>query len=68
MMLKSNYNWQFTGEDVSFDQLAEAGVYFLGDPDLVADQLKEFMTPRAVSDAADRHRQGSATRENAPHR
>ena len=33
-MLKSNYNWQFErDEDVSFDQLAEAGVYFLGDPD-----------------------------------
>ena len=41
-MLKSNYNWQFTGEDVSFDQLAEAGVYFLGDPDSVALQLREF--------------------------
>jgi alkanesulfonate monooxygenase SsuD/methylene tetrahydromethanopterin reductase-like flavin-dependent oxidoreductase (luciferase family) len=41
-LLKSNYNWQFTGEDVSFDQLAEAGVYFLGDPDSVAGQLKEF--------------------------
>jgi limonene 1,2-monooxygenase len=24
-MLKSNYNWQFTGDDVSFDQLAEVG-------------------------------------------
>lgn len=41
-MLKSNYNWQFGGEDVSFDQLAEAGVYFLGDPDSVALQLREF--------------------------
>ena len=41
-MLKSNYNWQFTGEDVSFDQLADAGVYFLGDPDSVALQLREF--------------------------
>ena len=49
-MLKSNYNWQFTGEDVSFDQLAEAGVYFLGDPDSVARQLREFYeAPRAVS-------------------
>ena len=41
-MLKSNYNWQFTGDDVSFDQLAEAGMYFLGDPDSVARQLREF--------------------------
>jgi limonene 1,2-monooxygenase len=41
-MLKGNYNWQFPGEQVSFDQLAEAGVYFLGDPDSVARQLKEF--------------------------
>ena len=41
-MLKSNYNWQFTGDDVSFDQLAEAGMYFLGEPDSVARQLREF--------------------------
>ena len=41
-MLKSNYNLQFTGDTVSFDQLAEAGVYFLGDPDLVARQLRGF--------------------------
>jgi alkanesulfonate monooxygenase SsuD/methylene tetrahydromethanopterin reductase-like flavin-dependent oxidoreductase (luciferase family) len=41
-MLKGNYNWQFSGEKVSFDQLAEAGLYFLGDPDSVARQLKEF--------------------------
>ncbi len=41
-ILKSSYNWQFTGDDVSFDQLAEAGMYFLGDPDTVARQLKEF--------------------------
>lgn len=41
-MLQSNYNWEFTGDDVSFDQLAEAGVYFLGDPDSVVRQLREF--------------------------
>ena len=41
-MLKGNYNWQFSGENVSFDQLAEAGLYFLGDPDSVARQLKDF--------------------------
>jgi alkanesulfonate monooxygenase SsuD/methylene tetrahydromethanopterin reductase-like flavin-dependent oxidoreductase (luciferase family) len=41
-MLKGNYNWQFPGDQASFDQLAEAGLYFLGDPDSVARQLKEF--------------------------
>ena len=32
----------FTGDKVTFDQLAEAGVYFLGDPDTVARQLEQF--------------------------
>ena len=41
-MLKSNFNWQFSGEDVSFDELAETGLYCLGDPDSVTRQLKEF--------------------------
>ncbi len=41
-ILKSNYNWQFKGDDASFDQLADAGVYYLGDPDEVARQLQEF--------------------------
>lgn len=41
-MLKGNYNWQFTGDDLSFDQLVEAGLYFIGDPDSVARQLKDF--------------------------
>jgi alkanesulfonate monooxygenase SsuD/methylene tetrahydromethanopterin reductase-like flavin-dependent oxidoreductase (luciferase family) len=27
---------------VTFDQLAEAGIYYLGDPDTVAKQLREF--------------------------
>lgn len=41
-IIKSNYDLQFAGDTVSFDQLAEAGVYFLGDPDSVARQLREF--------------------------
>jgi limonene 1,2-monooxygenase len=41
-MLRSNYNLQFKGDEVSFDQLAEAGFYCLGDPDTVARQLREF--------------------------
>jgi alkanesulfonate monooxygenase SsuD/methylene tetrahydromethanopterin reductase-like flavin-dependent oxidoreductase (luciferase family) len=41
-IIRSNYNMQFSGDEVSFDQLAEAGVYCLGDPDTVARQLREF--------------------------
>ena len=41
-MLRSNYDLQFKGDEVSFDQLAEAGVYCIGDPDTVARQLREF--------------------------
>ena len=40
-ILKNNYQLPL-GDDISFDQLAEAGVYFLGDPDSVARQLQEF--------------------------
>jgi alkanesulfonate monooxygenase SsuD/methylene tetrahydromethanopterin reductase-like flavin-dependent oxidoreductase (luciferase family) len=41
-IIRSNYDLQFKGDEVSFDQLAEAGVYFLGEPDQVARQLREF--------------------------
>ena len=41
-IIRSNYNMQFQGDEVTFDQLAEAGVYCLGDPDTVAKQLREF--------------------------
>jgi alkanesulfonate monooxygenase SsuD/methylene tetrahydromethanopterin reductase-like flavin-dependent oxidoreductase (luciferase family) len=41
-LLNSNYGLQIPGDDVSFDQLAEAGTYFLGDPDSVAAQLRDF--------------------------
>jgi limonene 1,2-monooxygenase len=41
-ILKTNYDLPIVGDELSFDQLVEAGVYFLGDPDTVADQLREF--------------------------
>ena len=41
-LLKASYGLQIAAEEVSFDGLAEAGVYFLGDPDSVARQLREF--------------------------
>jgi len=41
-IIRSNYDLQFKGDEVSFDQLAEAGVYCLGEPDEVARQLREF--------------------------
>ena len=41
-ILKSSYGLQVSGDDVSFDQLAEAGTYFLGEPDAVARELRQF--------------------------
>ena len=41
-ILKSSYGLQVSGDEVSFDQLAEAGTYFLGEPDSVARELKAF--------------------------
>jgi len=41
-LIKSNYDIGLKGDEVTFDQLAEAGVYYLGDPDTVAKQLREF--------------------------
>jgi limonene 1,2-monooxygenase len=41
-LIKSNYDIGLKGDEVTFDQLAEAGIYFLGDPDTVARQLREF--------------------------
>ncbi len=41
-IITSNYDIGIKGDDVSFDQLAEAGIYFLGDPDSVAKQLRDF--------------------------
>jgi alkanesulfonate monooxygenase SsuD/methylene tetrahydromethanopterin reductase-like flavin-dependent oxidoreductase (luciferase family) len=41
-MLTRNYNMPLKGDAVTFDELAEAGVYYIGDPDMVAKQLREF--------------------------
>ena len=41
-LIKSNYDIGLKGDEVSFDELAEAGIYCLGDPDTVAKQLREF--------------------------
>jgi limonene 1,2-monooxygenase len=41
-LIKSNYDIGLKGDEVSFDQLAEAGVYHLGDPDTVARELREL--------------------------
>jgi alkanesulfonate monooxygenase SsuD/methylene tetrahydromethanopterin reductase-like flavin-dependent oxidoreductase (luciferase family) len=41
-IITSNYDLGIKADDVTFDQLAEAGIYFLGDPDSVAKQLRDF--------------------------
>jgi limonene 1,2-monooxygenase len=41
-LIKSNYALGLAGDEVTFDQLAEAGVYYLGDPDTVACDLRKF--------------------------
>jgi alkanesulfonate monooxygenase SsuD/methylene tetrahydromethanopterin reductase-like flavin-dependent oxidoreductase (luciferase family) len=41
-LIKSNYDIGIKGDEVSFDQLAEAGLYYIGEPDAVAKQLREF--------------------------
>ena len=41
-LIKSNYDIGLKGDEVTFDQLADAGVYFIGDPDSVAKQLRDF--------------------------
>jgi alkanesulfonate monooxygenase SsuD/methylene tetrahydromethanopterin reductase-like flavin-dependent oxidoreductase (luciferase family) len=41
-LIKSNYDIGLKGDEVTFDQLAEAGVYHLGDPDTVAKELRDF--------------------------
>ncbi len=40
--LASIYNLALKGDEITFDQLVEAGLYFVGDPDTVARQLKDF--------------------------
>src|SRR6201996_4160552 len=41
-ILTSNYGLSLKDDTVTFDELAEAGVYHLGDPDTVAKELKAF--------------------------
>ncbi|MFY9693368.1 MAG: hypothetical protein WAK35_06460, partial [Xanthobacteraceae bacterium] len=41
-MLAGNYGMALKADEVTFDQLAEAGVYHLGDPDTVANELRQF--------------------------
>jgi limonene 1,2-monooxygenase len=41
-VLTSSYGLTFPGGQVTFDQLAEAGFYCIGDPDSVARQIREF--------------------------
>ena len=44
--LRSSYQLKIDGERVTFDQLAEAGAYYLGDPDTVARQRQRSLTMR----------------------
>ncbi len=41
-LLAANYGLSLKPEEVTFDALAEAGMYHLGDPDTVARELAEF--------------------------
>lgn len=41
-LIKSNYDLGIKGDEVTFDELVEAGIYCIGDPDTVAKQLREF--------------------------
>ncbi len=50
-IITSNYDLGIKGDDVSFDQLAEAGVYFLGDPDSVAKQLRDVLRGASAASA-----------------
>ena len=41
-LITANYGLALKADEVSFDALAEAGVYHLGDPDTVAQELTDF--------------------------
>jgi alkanesulfonate monooxygenase SsuD/methylene tetrahydromethanopterin reductase-like flavin-dependent oxidoreductase (luciferase family) len=41
-LITSNYGLSLKGDTVTFDELAESGIYCIGDPDTVARQLREF--------------------------
>ena len=48
-LIKSNYDIGLKGDEVTFDQLAEAGIYHLGDPDTVASNCANSTRPPAAS-------------------
>jgi limonene 1,2-monooxygenase len=41
-VVTSSYGLKLKSDTVSFDELAEAGIYHLGDPDTVAKELRDF--------------------------
>jgi alkanesulfonate monooxygenase SsuD/methylene tetrahydromethanopterin reductase-like flavin-dependent oxidoreductase (luciferase family) len=41
-VITSSYGLKLKGDTVTFDELAETGIYCLGDPDTVANQLRQF--------------------------
>jgi alkanesulfonate monooxygenase SsuD/methylene tetrahydromethanopterin reductase-like flavin-dependent oxidoreductase (luciferase family) len=41
-LINASYGLSLVENDVTFDQLAEVGLYYIGDPDTVARQLREF--------------------------
>jgi alkanesulfonate monooxygenase SsuD/methylene tetrahydromethanopterin reductase-like flavin-dependent oxidoreductase (luciferase family) len=41
-IVSANLGLKVKGDTVTFDELAEAGLYCLGDPDTVARQLRQF--------------------------
>jgi limonene 1,2-monooxygenase len=41
-LLNASYGLSLAPDHVTFDELAEAGLYFIGDPDTVARELREF--------------------------
>jgi alkanesulfonate monooxygenase SsuD/methylene tetrahydromethanopterin reductase-like flavin-dependent oxidoreductase (luciferase family) len=41
-LINASYGLSLVEEEVNFDQLAEVGLYYIGDPDTVARELREF--------------------------
>jgi limonene 1,2-monooxygenase len=41
-LINASYGLSFVEDEVTFDQLAETGLYYIGDPDTVARRLGEF--------------------------
>src|SRR3974390_2043739 len=42
LVITSSYGLKLKGDAGTFDELAETGIYCLGDPDTVATQLRQF--------------------------